>query len=175
MALPIKLHRRLGDRGGTVVEFALVAPMFIFLIIGILELGYMVFIQSILDWGTRDAARLVRTGQVQTTGNALTAFTNRLCGDISPMIPCSSVIIQSQIFGSWSSAQSTTTQPTTVNPTTHQMESAGFNPGTGQQICVVQVAYTYNWMTSWLGPINTSAFLISTVAFKNEPFPAPPS
>jgi Flp pilus assembly protein TadG len=169
----MKLHRRLGDGGATVVEFALVAPMFIFLIIAIFELGYMVFIQSILDWGARDAARLVRTGQVQTTSNALTTFTNRLCGDISPMIPCSSVVIQAQVFGAWSSAQSTTNQPPTINPTTHKMSSAGFTPGTGQQICVVQVAYTYYWMTGWIG--TPTAFLMSTVAFRNEPFPSAPS
>ena len=169
LAQPAIWYRRLGDRAASVLEFAVIGPMFLLTIIGIIELGYFVFIQSILDWGTRDAARMIRTGQVQNAANALTAFTNELCGDISPMIPCGSVIIQSQVFGSWSSAQTTTNQPP-QRAKNGNLVSAGFSAGTGQQIMVVQVAYQYFWMTGWLGM--PSAFIMSTVAFRNEPFPS---
>jgi Flp pilus assembly protein TadG len=165
----MKIHRWLGERGATAVEFALVAPMFIFLILGILELGYLVFIQSILDWGTRDAARMLRTGQAQSTANALQAFTNQLCGDISPMIACGNVVIQAQVFANWSTASSTTNQAPQRDKHGN-LVSAGFTAGTGQQIVVVQVAYNYSYLTAWLG--GQTAFLMSTVAFRNEPFPS---
>jgi Flp pilus assembly protein TadG len=162
--------RPLGEKGASAVEFALVAPIFFMMMLGILELGYMVFVQSILDWSARDAARLVRTGQAQQSANALQTFQTRLCADAQPIISCGSLVYQVQVFPSWSGAQNGAEQPPKRDKNGHLI-SAGFTPGAGQQIVVVQVMYNYQFITTLIGGPNYSAFLSSTVAFRNEPFP----
>ena len=67
------------NRGAFAVEFAAVAPFFFLLLLGILELAIMVFVQAVLDGSARDAARLIRTGQVQTSANPQTTFQTLLC------------------------------------------------------------------------------------------------
>jgi Flp pilus assembly protein TadG len=161
--------RRLGEDGASAVETALIAPILFLLFLGILELGFLVTTQSLLDFGTRDAARAIRTGQLQSSGNPLQAFQAVLCADISPVVPCGALVIQSQVFSSWTSAQTTTNQPPQRDKQGN-LESAGFSAGTAEQIMVVQVSYNYPYFTGLFGTSN--AFLMSTVAFRNEPFPA---
>src|SRR5690242_10313613 len=78
------------DRRGTaVVQMALIAPWALLLLLGVVELGLTLFTQSILDGAARDAARQVRTGQVQSAGNAqaqLVAFQQALCGSLSMLL-----------------------------------------------------------------------------------------
>lgn len=159
--------RPLGEDGATAVEAALIAPMLFLLLLGILELGFLAVNQALLDWGTRDAARAIRTGQLQGAANPLQAFQGRLCANISPIIPCGSLVVQSQVFSSWANAQTTTDQPPQRDKHGNLI-SAGFSAGTGQQILVVQVAYNYPYLT---GLFSSTAFLTATVAFRNEPFP----
>jgi Flp pilus assembly protein TadG len=70
------LRRRTAKRrrGTAVVEFALVAPLFILLVFGILEYGRMVMVQQILTNATREGARAaVLDG---ATGDSVTTKVN---------------------------------------------------------------------------------------------------
>ena len=61
----------LRDDGGSVaVEMAIVGPPFILLMLTIVEMALTIVAQSVLDGATRDAARLLRTGQIASAGNA---------------------------------------------------------------------------------------------------------
>ena len=60
----------LDARGTAAVEFALVGGAFMLMLPASFEFGYMPFVQSVLDNAARDAARLIRTGEAQTSGNA---------------------------------------------------------------------------------------------------------
>src|SRR6266581_1507167 len=57
---------RRNRRGSTVVEFALVAPMFIALLFAIIETALMFFASQVLETALQDSARLIMTGQAQT-------------------------------------------------------------------------------------------------------------
>src|ERR1700730_10699067 len=70
-------HRGIGEGGETMLEFAIVAPMLILLMLMIIDLGIMLMSQSLLDGAARDAARLVRTGQIASQGNSITVFENK--------------------------------------------------------------------------------------------------
>ncbi len=48
---------RLNRRGASVVEFAVVAPVFLLLVFGMLEYGRMVMVQQLLTNATREGAR----------------------------------------------------------------------------------------------------------------------
>ena len=187
-----RLLRGLGDNGVTAIEFAMVAPMFLLLIMTIVDLGVMLTTQFLLDGAARDAARLIRTGQVQTSGSPLTTFQNLLCSDLSPLISSatcqSSVIFEVQVFTNFAGVSFT---PCTQNTNANQSGYCSFSPGTGTQIVGVQATYNYPFMVPWVGacltggscwfgagtasgsnPGRGTAPLVSTVVFMNEPFPS---
>jgi hypothetical protein len=54
----------LGDGGNAVVEFALVAPIFLGITLSILEFSGIMFVQTLLEGGAREASRYGLTGQM---------------------------------------------------------------------------------------------------------------
>jgi Flp pilus assembly protein TadG len=171
--------RNLGERGVSSVEFAIVGPVFVMLLLGIFELGSMVFVQSVLDSSARQAARLIRTGQAQNSGNTQTFFQTNLCNTATSVIGCGNLIYQVQTLPNWSAAQTAVNTPPVRDPVTGKLIPVPFNGGTCSssttpQIVAVQVTYDYKFFTMWIGQLlgdnNQSAFLISTVIFQNEPY-----
>ena len=51
------------DRGNTAVEFALTLPIFIILVIGIIEFGWYFFVQHTMQYATREGMRLALVGR----------------------------------------------------------------------------------------------------------------
>jgi hypothetical protein len=54
---------RIGDGGNAMVEFALVAPIFLGVTLSILEFSGIMFVQTLLEGGAREASRYGLTGQ----------------------------------------------------------------------------------------------------------------
>ncbi|NOZ40505.1 MAG: pilus assembly protein [Planctomycetes bacterium] len=52
-----RLARRIGRRGAATVEFAIVAPVFILFVLGIVEYGRAMMVQQLLTNATREGAR----------------------------------------------------------------------------------------------------------------------
>jgi Flp pilus assembly protein TadG len=50
------------SRGTTALEFALILPVFAFLICGIVDMGYYLFVQHTLQFATAEGARLAMVG-----------------------------------------------------------------------------------------------------------------
>src|ERR1700687_5406299 len=100
------------------------------LLLAIFELGYMVFVQSVLDSSARSAARQIRTGQSQATGNAQTDFQTNLCADVSSVVSCGNMIFQVQKFANWSATQTAVNTPLVRAPKTGKLIPAPFNAGT---------------------------------------------
>ncbi len=163
----------LDARGAAAVEFAIVGSTFMMMMLACFEFGFMLFVQSTLDNAARDAARLIRTGQVQTSPNPTSTFQTLLCNEVGSLIGCSSIIYQAQVFNDWSDAQTAINTPPTVNAQ-GQYVSSGFSPGTAGQIMVVTVTYAYPFFTPWiaslLGGSTNTALMMSTVVFQNEPY-----
>jgi hypothetical protein len=61
-------------RGSSAVEFALALPVFILLVIGIIEFGWYFFVQHTLQYATREGMRLALVGRQLTDpqGNVMT-------------------------------------------------------------------------------------------------------
>jgi Flp pilus assembly protein TadG len=166
--------RTLGEDGVSSVEFGIVGGVFMLLVLAIFELGYMVFVQSVLDGSARNAARLIRTGQAQGSGDAQSFFRTALCDGASAVVGCNKISYQSRTFNNWSAMQSALNTPPARDPTTGDPLPTSFAAGTCGQILAVQVMYNYKFFTPWIGSLlggaTNSAFLISTVVFQNEPF-----
>jgi Flp pilus assembly protein TadG len=62
------LRRLRRDEGGvTVIEFAMVAPVMLLLLLGFFDLGYRVYAQSVLQGALHDAARMATVGGYSMT------------------------------------------------------------------------------------------------------------
>lgn len=162
--------RFLRSRSGvTMVEFALVGPLFLLLTFAIVDNGLVLFMQTILDNATREAARQIEIGKVQlsgdTTGSGL--FKTTLCNNLGGLIPCASL--------QWR-VQSSAVSFASLNPAVTangagQMTTTGFSAGTAQSFVLVQVGYTQPYFIPALARISGSTgnlLLVSTVAQQNE-------
>lgn len=61
MKRTVPFLRRNND-GASAVEFAIVAPVLLLLIFGIIEFGLIMFVSSVVEGATANAARLAKTG-----------------------------------------------------------------------------------------------------------------
>lgn len=50
-------QKHCGERGATAVEFALVAPVFLLFVLGIMDLGRLFYIKNIMQYAVEQAAR----------------------------------------------------------------------------------------------------------------------
>jgi Flp pilus assembly protein TadG len=168
-----RLWVRLGESGMATIEFGLIGSLYLMMILGALEVGYTLFLESVLDNAARDAARQIRTGQVQLASSPTTSFSTLVCNDVSWLIPCASIVYQSQAFWQWSEAQTGMGSALSRN-SDGSLASSGFDAGSPGEIVIVTVTYNYAFLTPWiaqlLGSGHGATLLTSTVVFQNEPF-----
>jgi Flp pilus assembly protein TadG len=188
----MRLFRRFArDRKGAVaLEMALVGPPFMLVMLALLDFGQTLLTQSVLDGAARDAARLIRTGQVQASGSPITTFQTLLCSDMSSLMTTAScntnVLFEVQTFSGFGSVAFTSC--TYNNNQTGTGTACSFTPGVGGNIVGVQVSYARPYIVPWVGACLTggscwtgtgsssgaqgtqTTTLMSTVIFQNEPF-----
>lgn len=189
----MRLFRRFArDRKGAIaVEMAMVGPPFLLVMLALLDFGQTLLTQSVLDGAARDAARLIRTGQVQTSGSPITTFQNLLCSDMGSLMTTATcetnVLFEVQVFSSFGSIAFTSC--TYNNNQTGAGTKCNFTPGNAGQIVGVQVSYARPYIVPWVGACLTggscwtgpftangsaqgtqTTTLMSTVIFQNEPF-----
>jgi Flp pilus assembly protein TadG len=167
------LARFLRSRSGvTMVEFALVGPLFLLLTFAIADNGLVLFMQTILDNATREAARQIEIGKVQLSGDTdgTGLFKTTLCNNLGGLIPCASL--------QWR-VQSSTVSFASLSPGVTangagQMSITGFPTAPAsppQSYVLVQVGYTQPYFIPALARISGSTgnlLLVSTVALQTE-------
>ncbi|HXE15782.1 MAG TPA: TadE/TadG family type IV pilus assembly protein [Stellaceae bacterium] len=154
------------DDGVTALEFAMVGPIFLLLILAVMENGLTMWTQSILDNATRDAARLLQTGQAQSGG---TSFPTQLCNEATGLMSCTSLKYRVQ-NGSTFAGMSATIPGSLTGFSTYPAAVTG---GTAGQDTLVQVVYTRTFIVPWLGKLMSasgSENLVATAAFQVEPY-----
>lgn len=159
------------DSGIAALEFALVGPFFIFFVCVIIDLGLLLFTQSVLNNAARDAARLIMTDQ---TGADPTAFANALCSETNSLISCANLQFYVQSADSFSAMDATPQ----LDGSGNLANNGVFSPGAPGQDVIVEVAYNRPTLLPWNLPSfdggsgtisNASNLLVATVAFQNEP------
>jgi Flp pilus assembly protein TadG len=161
---------RRGTSGSAALEFAFVAPVFFLFMMGIIEGGVMFFGQSAVTNATQDAARLVRTGQAQGAINQ-SAFTQKVCDGITPLLNCSNLQVDVQSYPSgFTSSQSS---PTDSSGNLNSGQN-NYNTGGPCDVVVVRAFYRYTILTPVLYPLlargNSFKYLTGAAAFRNEPY-----
>lgn len=164
-------------RGLAAVEFALLATPFFLLIFGLLEICVLFIITSLMENALNEAARQIRTGQMQAGQGGQAAFVAAVCGEMHAMMPdCMTALkIDSQVFSDFSSTSAAPTSSLLDSDGNLNSSSFGYAPGAQNEIVVVRIFYEWDLivpgMTAPLANMsNNRRLLQATVAFRNEPF-----
>jgi Flp pilus assembly protein TadG len=178
------VHRlRREERGTTAVEFALVAGPFVLLLFGLVSVCLYYFADFSMENATWQAARAVRTGQLQqgtgayagtvTNTDRQTALKNAFCAKAFLFPDCLTktvVIVQSNSgFGS-------IVQPScTSNGAVISNAAAAFNTGGASSVVLVTICYPWDFGGKLpmfkLGNLTGGALLMqASAAFRTEPY-----
>lgn len=158
--------------GAVAIEFALISLPFIFLMIGTIEMALMFGAQSVLLGATNDAARLIRTGQVQqTTGDPEQMFHDMLCNKADAFIKCANLQYEVIPMDDFSSYDDFAPQYDEDG----NLISHGFTPGGVNSVNLIRVIYRYHLSTPLIGRIlsdgpNNTRLLMATVVLETEPY-----
>lgn len=159
--------------GSTAVEFAIVGVPFIFLLVGLVEVSLMLAANSMLQFATTDAARLIRTGQVQqSSSDPEQMFKQELCKRVYILVKCTDIQYEVVTFGGgFSEAQDYQPQ----YDANGNLISQGFNPGGVSDVVMVRTLYNYPLMTPFIGPMlsdgpSQTKRMTSAVVLQTEPY-----
>ena len=84
----LSCRSRRNRHGAAAVEFALVAPLFFFLVFGMIEVGRAIMVQQIITNASREGARVAVLGTTTSKTDVDTVVNNYLAGaGIPPVVP----------------------------------------------------------------------------------------
>ncbi len=157
------------EEGVTAIEFSMLLMPYLMLCLGIIELSLMFTSASLLEGATGSAARLIRTGQLQQSGqDPETVFRDAFCEFAVVLINCNDVVIEVTTLDEYGDF----TPP--VYDAGGQMVSSGFDAGGSNSKVLIRVSYRYSMITPLVGPILNGAdgatVFMSTIVLQTEPY-----
>jgi Flp pilus assembly protein TadG len=164
--------RRLGSKseGTALLEFALLGPAFLALLVAILQTGTVFLFQQTLQTATTQTARLIMTGQAQTQNISQATFLQDICNASGNLFTCANLSANIQTFSSFSGIQPSNPMSggTFTKPSNYSLGGPG-------DIVLVQIFYQLPVVTAPLGftmatTSNGNALIIATAVFRNEPY-----
>lgn len=157
---------RRDERGSTAVEFAFVAPVLIFALMSLIEIGMLGMMVTGVDAAVVDAARRIRTGRDDAAANAQ-AFEDQVCAKIGGNLnQCRErTVISVKKYSRFADA----TAVAAAAP------DGTFDKGGPGDIVVVKVNYRWPLLVPYLGQGvdrsgPTDVIIPARAAFKNEPY-----
>jgi Flp pilus assembly protein TadG len=174
----VRVGRLRGDvRATTAVEFAIVSPLVIALILGAMQIAVIYLAQAELENAAEQAARVVMTNQAPVSGSSGQAsFATTVCGYLPALFSCSSVMVdlQAQSISPASSDALILTPPTLTYGSSGQVTNSwNYNPGSPGKLMILRVMYQWPVFSGPLGLVfsdlaNGTLFISSTQVFQNE-------
>ena len=160
-------------RASAAIEFAIIAPVFIGLLISILEVGIYFFAQNVLQTAAVQAGRLFLTGQAQASNLTAAQVVSNVCPNIQALFTCGNLMVDVNTYSSFSGAN-TSTPTLTYNAQGQVTNNWNYTPGTAGQIMVVRLMYLWPVVTGPLSIFNPnvtngSSLIMGVTAFKVEP------
>ena len=174
MAKSFRTWNRRRAGGHAAIEFALIAPVFFMILMAIVETGMVYFANSTLEDGMETAARMIRTGQVQSANMSQADFRQIICARINTFMSCdpSKLHIDVRAFSNFT----TSAYPPpldadgNINPNLDSYQIGG-----SCQVVLVRAFYTWPLFTPFFSQYfanmgNSTRLLSASIAFRNEPF-----
>lgn len=164
--------------GATAVEFAFFAIPFLFLLIGMVEIGMLTTAGALLQGGTDDAGRLIRTGQVQSAADPEAAFRDQLCAKVNLLIRCDNLMYEVIRIEDADGFSGAATDVVLLQPAFDEdgnLEAGGFDPGSENSLILIRAAYRYPLMTPFVAPFladkpDGKRLIMATTIIQNEPY-----
>jgi Flp pilus assembly protein TadG len=149
------------------VEFALIAPVFLLLLFGIIESSLLLLHGVMIEGAAQEAGRQIRTGGIKKEADPILAFKTLLCDKLYKLVDCNGLVYDVRSYMDFTSAEIPALYDAQGNPLPTQ-----FKIGSGGDIIVARVSKTWTFSTPMLSTAyGTDSFiLITTVIFRNEPF-----
>jgi Flp pilus assembly protein TadG len=154
-ARDISRFRRARD-GATAVEFAMIAPAFLAVVIAILEVSYFLFAQQSLQTAAVEAGRLFMTSQGPAQASLLDVNSS-VCKIIQPLLSCGSVLVNVQSSDTFSAATGCP-QNLTYDGQGNVTNTFSYAAGAPGQVVVVCLMYQ---LTTIRGPLG---FVLSSLS-----------
>lgn len=150
-------------KGTTAIEFALIAPAFFLLFIGIMEISLIMLTQHLLENAAFNASRLAKTGYVaegKTQLQTVTEVINNELGSLSPLIDTGKITFITTSYGDLSNIG--------------QPEQGTTGLGVAEEVVVYTVSYPWHVFTPLMreamGDETGTLNLTSRIVVRNEPY-----
>jgi hypothetical protein len=151
------MESKKGIRGATAVEFALVLPLFVLLMLGIIDFGRYFFVQHTVQFATREGTRLALVG-----------------GTLPNMSRIESIITKIEESAGLANLSGL---EISVFPITGYSDPMGWenrqDAGGPGQFMRVRTRYTYQFLTPFIGDFFSNGVNIiqASSTYRNEGFP----
>ncbi|MEJ2118172.1 MAG: pilus assembly protein [Alphaproteobacteria bacterium] len=155
------------------LEFAIGMVPFFYLVFGIFEVGLLFWSTYELENATKDAARMIRVGQVYKDRLDETAFKAQLCARAPILSDCTTKLrVDVQNYDSFSQLS----PPSPLDSDGNLNNDFTYAPGGPQRVVLVTAFYEWPLLNIMSGAslsnmANGHRLLRATVAFRSEPFP----
>jgi Flp pilus assembly protein TadG len=161
--------------GATALEFAIVAPAFLLALVGTLEVGIAYGAQASLQNAANAAARMIRTGQVQSGSLTQQQFRTLICNNVQPLLGCDTNLqIDVESYSGFGTANFSAPllADGTLNPALSK-----YQPGNPCDVVLLRVFYKWQVITPLISPLmanmpNNTMLMSASAAFRNEPYNA---
>lgn len=162
------------QKGSTAVEFALVAAPFVALLFALIQTFLVFFAQQLLETAVNQSSRMILTGQAQGQNMNQTQFAALVCSNLATMFNCNNLMIDVQVAGSWTSAN-TGLPSLTFDSSGNVTNTWQYNPGNPGDIIVVRAMYQWPVFMGPLGfnlanLVNGNRLIMASTAFMNEAY-----
>lgn len=179
------------ETGGALIEFALVAPLLITLLVAVMEFAMVVLVMVLLEGGVREAARYGMTGQTPDDSSRLEAIADIINDHSLGLIDVTTSDVDVLVYDDFSSVDSGDELVVDVNgngewdsadgDTYNDLNGNGsWDPdpgvpgaGAGGEVVLYRVTASWNALTPLLAPFIGDGGMIplsASVVVRNEPF-----
>ncbi|KQU59161.1 hypothetical protein ASG67_16675 [Sphingomonas sp. Leaf339] len=177
--VPSRRHRSarslaVDTHGAVIIEFGLLAPAFIALLIAVLVMAVTAFAQQCVQTTADTMARRVLIGQTQLAGTNKEAFRQQACATLPSFMKCNQLIVDLQKANTFQDID-TTNLTLTYDSAGNVKDNWAYTPGNAGDVVILRVIYIWPISTGPLG-FNISniggnqRLLIGTMVFKSETY-----
>jgi len=162
-------------RGATVIEFAILAPIFFGILTAILETSLQFFAAQVLEAGVYDANRSIRVGLAQQNSWTVEDYKDNICDRLYGLFGnCADMHVDVRPIGDFQSADYSVPLDLNCVRDCEWTEDEVWTPGSSSSVVLVQVYYRYPSVLQFPYSPNKlpdGRMLLSAAAvFQNEPF-----
>lgn len=162
------------ERAATAVEFAMIAPVFVFLLLMGLQYGLAFTAGRLLQSAADGSSRALLTGQAQANRMSQSQFKGDVCSRLRMLFDCSKLFIDVKAYNSFAGA-AYSTPAMTYDAGGNATNAASYDPGRDGDIVIVRIVYQWKvfggaFAFGTAGPSGKSVLMMGTAAFRVEPY-----